>query len=105
MTGRLRSETWPLLLILLAAVLFFWKTTLAGKVLLPVDNLYQFPPWSKYAPEGFTGAHNPLISDSILENYGWKRGSFRSGTLTSWAVRRSWRRAKPVCSIRSRCCG
>jgi O-antigen/teichoic acid export membrane protein len=87
MKARLRSEAWPLLLILLAAVLFFWKTTLTGKVLLPVDNLYQFPPWSSYAPEGFTGAHNPLISDSILENYGWKRiliDSIRQRQLPLW---------------------
>ncbi|MFI5265792.1 MAG: oligosaccharide flippase family protein [Chloroflexota bacterium] len=54
-------------------MLFFWKTTLAGKVLLPVDNLYQFQPWASYAPPGFSGPHNSLISDSILENYGWKR--------------------------------
>ncbi len=73
MKARLRSEAGPLLLLLLAALLFFWKVTLAGKVLLPVDNLYQFQPWASYAPAGFGGPHNPLISDSILENYGWKR--------------------------------
>lgn len=73
MKARLRSEGGPLLLLLAAAVLFFWKATLAGKVLLPVDNLYQFQPWAAYAPAGFAGPNNPLISDSILENYGWKQ--------------------------------
>jgi O-antigen/teichoic acid export membrane protein len=71
--ARLRTDGGPLLLLLGAAVLFFWKATLGGKVLLPVDNLYQFQPWASLAPAGFSGPHNPLISDSILENYGWKR--------------------------------
>ncbi|HVA23319.1 MAG TPA: oligosaccharide flippase family protein [Chloroflexota bacterium] len=87
MKARLRSEGGPLLFLLVAAVLFFWKTTLAGKVLLPVDNLYQFQPWASYAPAGFTGPHNSLISDSILENYGWKRfllDSLRQRQLPLW---------------------
>jgi O-antigen/teichoic acid export membrane protein len=82
-----RREGGPLLFLLAAAVLFFWKTTLAGKVLLPVDNLYQFQPWASYAPPGFSGPHNSLISDSILENYGWKRfllESIRQRQLPLW---------------------
>ncbi|HEX6511396.1 MAG TPA: hypothetical protein VF157_03795, partial [Chloroflexota bacterium] len=73
MKAWLRREGAPTLFLLTVAVLFFWKATLAGKVLLPVDNLYQFQPWASLAPAGFSGPHNPLISDSILENYGWKR--------------------------------
>ncbi|HLY67169.1 MAG TPA: oligosaccharide flippase family protein [Chloroflexota bacterium] len=73
MKARLRIDGWPLLLLLAAALGFFWKVTLAGNVLLPVDNLYQYQPWASYAPAGFAGPHNPLISDSILENYGWKQ--------------------------------
>ncbi|MHB8621389.1 MAG: hypothetical protein ACYDAG_17800, partial [Chloroflexota bacterium] len=82
-----RREGLPLLLLLAAAIAFFWKSTLAGKVLLPVDNLYQFPPWSSLAPPGFSGPHNPLISDSILQNYGWKRllvDSIRLRQLPLW---------------------
>ncbi|HEY8691323.1 MAG TPA: oligosaccharide flippase family protein, partial [Chloroflexota bacterium] len=85
--SSLRSEGGPLLFLLAAAVLFFWKTTLAGKVLLPVDNLYQFQPWASHAPPGFGGPHNSLISDSILENYGWKRfllESIRQRQLPLW---------------------
>jgi len=73
MKARLRAEAGPLALLLVLAVLFFWKATLGGKVLLPADNLYQFQPWASYAPPGFSGPNNPLISDSILENYGWKQ--------------------------------
>jgi hypothetical protein len=73
MKARLRAEGGPLALLLIAAVLFFWQATLGGKVLLPADNLYQFQPWASYAPPGFGGPNNPLISDSILENYGWKQ--------------------------------
>ncbi|MBV8084103.1 MAG: hypothetical protein JO247_04725, partial [Chloroflexi bacterium] len=74
-------------LLLAASVGFFWQTTLAGRVLLPVDNLFQFPPWSAYAPAGFSGPYNSLISDSILENYGWKQfliDSLRHHQLPLW---------------------
>ncbi|HEU0168806.1 MAG TPA: hypothetical protein VFS62_13595, partial [Chloroflexota bacterium] len=87
MKAWLRREGPPLALLLLAAIGFFWQATLGGKVLLPVDNLYQFPPWSAYAPAGFSGPHNSLISDSILENYGWKTflvDSIRQRQLPLW---------------------
>ncbi|MBV8083501.1 MAG: hypothetical protein JO247_01675, partial [Chloroflexi bacterium] len=83
----LRREGPPLALLLLAAIGFFWQATLGGKVLLPVDNLNQFPPWSAYAPQGFSGPYNSLISDSILENYGWKTfllDSIRQHQLPLW---------------------
>ena len=73
MKASLREHGWPVLLLAVVAIGFFWQTTVGGKVLLPADNLYQFPPWSSYAPAGFAGPHNPLISDSILQNYGWKQ--------------------------------
>ncbi len=87
MKARLRSEGLPLLFLLAASIGFFWKVTLAGKVLLPLDNLYQFAPWASYAPLGFTGPANGLISDSILENYGWKHfliESIRQRQLPLW---------------------
>jgi O-antigen/teichoic acid export membrane protein len=73
MKAWLRSEGGPLTFLLAVAIAFFWQATIGGKILLPVDNLFQFQPWASYAPPGFSGPHNPLISDSILENYGWKR--------------------------------
>ena len=42
--------------------------------MLPLDNLYQWAPWSAYAAEfGLTQPHNPLISDLIIQNYAWKQ--------------------------------
>jgi len=39
----------------------------------PADNLFTFEPWKSYAAELGVGVpHNPLVSDLILENYGWK---------------------------------
>ena len=35
MKARLQHDGWPLLLLLAAAIAFFWKVTLGGKVLLP----------------------------------------------------------------------
>jgi len=62
------------LFLLLLPVLFFHETLLGGRVLLPVDNLFQWEPWRSYAAQLGVGApHNQLLSDLILENYPWKR--------------------------------
>lgn len=67
----------------LAPALFF------GRVLLPTDNLFQWPPWSAYAAQFGVALppHNPLISDAILQNYPWKRfiaAQLGRGELPLW---------------------
>ena len=56
--------------------------------MLPIDNLFLFPPWQAHAAElGVTLPHNPLIGDAILQNYSWKRfaaDSYASGRLPLW---------------------
>lgn len=69
-------------------VVFFWPVVLGGKTLLPLENLFAFPPWDAYASQfGVTVPHNELLSDLILENYVWKRfmvQSLKSGELPLW---------------------
>ncbi len=42
--------------------------------MVPVDNLYQLPPWVGYADElGIEQPQNPLISDLMVQNFVWKQ--------------------------------
>jgi len=60
--------------LLLLLVIFFWPVILGGKTLLPLDNLFDFPPWQSLSARfGVDVPHNELLSDLILENYVWKR--------------------------------
>jgi hypothetical protein len=63
-----------LLLFVALAAIFFAPVLFADRVLIPFDNLFQFPPWSAFADQfGITTPHNALVSDLVLENYAWKR--------------------------------
>ncbi|MDP8925225.1 MAG: YfhO family protein, partial [Chloroflexota bacterium] len=77
----------PLLFAALALA-FVGSALLPGRALLPIDNLFQFPPWRAYADDfGVEIPHNPLISDAILQNYSWKwlaRESLARGELPLW---------------------
>ena len=84
-----RGEALPVVLLLLAPLLWLYPVTLGGRSALPVDNLAQYAPWDASAAQfGFeTGPHNALISDLVLENYVWQRfvrASVRAGELPLW---------------------
>lgn len=73
--------------LLLAAILciWFWPSIFGGKVLLPLDLLWQHPPHEP--PEGVEGIHNPLLGDMLYENYFWQtfyRRSILSGEAPFW---------------------
>ena len=71
---RFRTDLLLLLGLLLLPLLLFGSVTLGDRTMLPVDNLYQWAPWSAYASEvGLTQPQNPLISDLIIQNYAWKQ--------------------------------
>ncbi len=78
----------PFGLFLLLPALFFAPVIFGGRVLVPFDNLFRFPPWSAFATQfGITIPHNELISDLVLENYAWKKflvESFRARELPLW---------------------
>ncbi|MGB1249240.1 MAG: oligosaccharide flippase family protein [Candidatus Promineifilaceae bacterium] len=69
-------------------LLLYWDVTLGGMTMLPIDNLYQWQPWSVYAERfGTTIPQNSLLSDLIIENYVWKRfsiQSLRNGNIPLW---------------------
>ena len=84
-----RSDALPIVLLLLAPLLWLYPVTLGGRTALPVDNLAQFAPWDSSATQfGFDAQpHNALISDLVLENYAWQRfvrAAVRAGELPLW---------------------
>ncbi len=79
--------TLPRFAILLAIVLtiWFWPSIFDGKVLLPTDLTWQYPPQTP--PPGVTGVHNSLIGDMLYENFAWKtllRRCFAEGEWPLW---------------------
>lgn len=69
-----RHNLLVLLLFVALAAIFFAPVLFTDRVLVPFDNLYQFPPWSAFASQfGITTPHNALVSDLVLENYAWKK--------------------------------
>ena len=73
MRDRLKREAFPLILLALLPLLWFWPVVFGGKTLIPFDNLYTFEPWRHFAGRmGVSTPHNALLSDLLLENYAWK---------------------------------
>ena len=92
-----RLATWPRALTTRAAIPLFFAAlaiafvgggTLPGRALLPIDNLFLYPPWRALGAEyGVQLPHNPLIGDAILQNYSWKRfaaESYAAGQFPLW---------------------
>jgi O-antigen/teichoic acid export membrane protein len=77
---RVKIDFWILLGFFFLPLSLYSDVTLGGKTMLPVDNLYQWAPWSTAAVRPpIEIPQNSLLSDLILENYVWKR--FISNTL------------------------
>ncbi len=73
---------------LILPFLLFGAVSLGGKTMLPVDNLFQWAPWSDAAQQFDAQIpHNNLLTDLIIENYAWKRfavNSLRQGEIPLW---------------------
>ncbi len=73
---------------LLLVIIFFAPVLVGRATLLPLDNLYRFPPWNAAAASfGVGQPHNSLLDDLVLENYPWKKfilDSLRQGELPLW---------------------
>ncbi|MDX1415703.1 MAG: hypothetical protein R3293_16015, partial [Candidatus Promineifilaceae bacterium] len=91
MMGQLAKYKGDLLIMvgfLILPFLLFGAVSLGGKTMLPVDNLFQWAPWSA-AAEQFDAVipHNNLLTDLIIENYAWKLfavNSLRTGEIPLW---------------------
>ena len=70
------------------AALFFAPVIFGGRVFVPFDNLFRFPPWSAFATQfGVITPQNELASDLLLENYAWKKfivESLRAKEIPLW---------------------
>lgn len=77
-----------LLFFILLAAAFLGRALFTSQVLLPLDDLFLYPPWRAYAAQfGVTVPNNHLIADTILQNYGWKAfaaRAFADGQLPLW---------------------
>jgi len=89
--GRLKRYRIDLIIILgffVLPLVLFWNVTVGGQTMLPVDNLYQWAPWTAVADQfALTNPQNPLISDLIIQNYVWKsfiRDHISSPTSLLW---------------------
>ncbi len=69
-------------------LLLFGSVTLGGQTMLPVDNLFQWAPWTAVADEmGVDVPQNGLLTDLIIENYAWRSffvDSIRAGEIPLW---------------------
>ena len=69
-------------------LLLFGSVTLGGRTMLPVDNLFQWAPWTAVADEMGVGVpQNGLLTDLIIENYAWRSffvDSIRAGEIPLW---------------------
>ena len=89
--ARLRAIRPDLIIILsylILPLLLYAGVTFGSRTMLPVDNLFQWPPWSESAAElGVGTPHNALIGDLIIQNYAWKQftlDSLKAGEIPLW---------------------
>jgi len=76
---RLPEPLLVLALFFVLAAAFFARALFTGAVLLPLDDLFLYPPWRSYAAEfGVVVPNNHLIADTILQNYSWKAFAARA---------------------------
>lgn len=72
-----RQEALALLVLAAVPLILFFKVTIGGWTLIPVDNLMQYQPWASVADDyGLTHPEHPqneLVSDLVLQNIAWKR--------------------------------
>lgn len=76
-------------ILLLLALLFFWRVPLQGRVLLPLDVLYTYEPWRSEVP-GALGVRirNPWLSDAIRFYYpllSFVQSSWQRGEIPFWS--------------------
>jgi hypothetical protein len=77
----------PPLFYLLLAVVFLWRSTLAGDVFLPAGLLGHVAPWSARIPPDQLPPWNPLRWDGIAQFYPWRHfaaQTMRSGIIPLW---------------------
>jgi O-antigen/teichoic acid export membrane protein len=85
---RISPDCWAAIVLAILVAIFLFDVLFGGKVLLPVDNLYLYPPWQEHAAEQGIGIpNNHLIGDAILQNISWKafaRNSLAQGQIPLW---------------------
>jgi hypothetical protein len=86
--GARRELPQVALLLLLVLMVFFWPAVFGGRVLLPMDMIFEVDPlWQSLAPERYTRAANPALSDQVYMYLSWQTLASRAlaqGQLPLW---------------------
>ncbi len=75
------------LILILCIAVYFHRVVFSGMALSGTDSLFNYPPYSNYAPPGFEHASNWLLGDQTLYFYPslyYARESIRHGHLPLW---------------------
>ena len=74
--------------VLLGAILAFMPgVVLSGHVALPTELVFNYPPWSAYAPEETPGVANVLTEEAVtflFKNYALTQRAFQEGSWPLW---------------------
>jgi hypothetical protein len=77
-----------ILVLLVLALLFFWRVPFQGRVLLPLDVLHTYEPWWSEVPGAFgVDLWNPWLSDGVRQFYPVLtviQSSWRQGQIPFW---------------------
>ena len=85
-----RADARLLLLVAAATVAFFVAVApgaVTGRVMRPLDALYQYSPYAQHRPDGWTAPRNNTISDSVLQTAPTDllvRSALREGRVPAW---------------------
>jgi hypothetical protein len=75
------------LLFALFVLAYLWPVLLGGKILSPIADLYEYPPWRAVAPGDFRQYVNHALLDLPLVDYPWRfltRELLREGSFPAW---------------------
>ena len=62
-----RTDVAAIVLLAVLVLLFLWRVTLLGKVLLPLDALFPMEPWKSETTHPADAVWNPIVTDAVWQ--------------------------------------
>jgi hypothetical protein len=62
-----RTDVAAIVLLAVLVLLFMWRVTLLGKVLLPLDALFPMEPWKSETTHPADAVWNPIVTDAVWQ--------------------------------------
>ncbi len=69
---RAREDLPPLAILIVAALILFWRVPLRGEVILPADIVLADPAWQSSPAAPRPVPRNPALSDQVTQFYPWQ---------------------------------